>query len=214
MLQRIGNFRPVEQLVSRGAASRVYIARHHQEPDEGTPAYLIKLLLPGQGEAAAHIRAQFDHEIRLLSAFNHPAIPSVHEEGEHDGVRYVVMDYIDGVDLATLLGHTGDTPRSLSKEVAVYIMGQLADALRYVHGFAWFNPEDGLEYPLGLVHRDIAPSNVVLSRHGDVLLVDYNSARGHWLAPEHDMVVVVTAGTRVSAPLCAGINHEAAILVH
>ncbi len=186
--QRIGNFSLVAPLPSHGVASRVYTARHHNDTEHAeTPAYLVKLLLPATGEAAEHLRAQFEHEIALLSAFNHPAIPSVHEEGVVDGIRYIVMDYIEGVDLATLLGHHENAPRGLSKEIAVYIMGQLADALRYVHGFAHLDRATGVETPLGLVHRDIAPSNVVLSRHGDVLLVDYNSARGAWLAPEHDM---------------------------
>ncbi len=186
--QRIGNFSLVAPLPSHGVASRVYTARHHNDTASAeTPAYFVKLLLPAPGEAAEHLRAQFDHEIALLSAFNHPAIPSVHEEGVADGIRYIVMDYIEGVDLATLLGHHENSPRGLSKEIAVYIMGQLADALRYVHGFAHLDRETGVETPLGLVHRDIAPSNVVLSRHGDVLLVDYNSAHGRWLATEHDM---------------------------
>ena len=191
MLQRIGNYSLVEQLPSRGAASRVYIARHNEELEQDSPtsppAYRVKLMLPASGEAAEHLRAQMEHEIALLTAFNHPAIPSVHEDGEEDGVRYVVMDYIEGVDLATLLGHHENAPRALRREVAVYIMGQLADALRYVHGFAAVDPTTGEEQPLGLVHRDLAPSNVLLSRHGDVLLVDYNSASSRWLAPEHDM---------------------------
>lgn len=182
--QRIGNFRLIESLPNAGAATRVYLARHANEPDdEHAPAFLVKLLLPSSGEAAEHLQAQFEHEIRLLAAFNHPAIPTVHEHGTQDGVRYVVMDYIDGVDLATLLGHRARSPRALTKEVAVYIMGQLADATRYVHGFV--DPET--QEPLGIIHRDLAPSNVVLSRHGDIMLIDFNSASSAWLAPEHNM---------------------------
>ncbi|MCA9691694.1 MAG: serine/threonine protein kinase [Myxococcales bacterium] len=188
-LQRLGTYRLVRHLPTRGAASRIFLARHDDEPDEGPPSFFIKLLIPGRGEAHEHLQAQFEHEIRLLRAFNHPAIPTAHADGEQDGVRYVVMDHIDGVDLAALLGHREGAPRALPRELCVYIMGQLADALRYAHGFAAVGEEDDAEEePLGLVHRDIAPSNVVLSRHGDVMLVDFNSARSAWLDPAHDMV--------------------------
>jgi len=200
-LQSLGNYRLVRPLVTRSASFRHFLARHEEDPESGPPSYLIKLLTPGRGHDYAHIAAQFDHEIRLLQAFNHPGIPTAHADGDQDGVRYLVMDYIDGCDLATLLGHYSGTPRALSKEIGVYLAGQIADALHHIHTFEVLDeagPPD-VSAPnhtyreLTVIHRDVCPANIFLSRQGNVLLGDFNSARSPWLPLPHDMA---QAGTK------------------
>lgn len=192
-LRNLGTFRLVQPLKARSTSSRMVLARHEKDPEDQPPAYVVKILMPGSGDEYKLLRANFDHEIELLRRFNHPSIPSAHGEGEQDGARYVIMDYIDGVDLAGLLGHDGNQPRALSKEMAVYIMGQLADALDYMHNYADPDPENGKKTPLHILHRDIAPSNILLSRTGNVLLSDFNTASSRLLASESD---TVHAGTR------------------
>lgn len=194
-LQSLGTYRLVRPLVTRSASFRHYLARHDDDPEALPPAFLIKMLAPGRGHDHVHIAAQFEHEIRLLQAFNHPGIPTAHADGEKDGVRYLVMDFIDGCDLATLLGHVAATPRALSKEIGVYLMGQLADALHHIHTFEVLDeagPPD-VSAPnhtyreLAVIHRDVCPANILLSRTGNVVLADFNSARSAWLPPGHDM---------------------------
>lgn len=191
--RNLGTFRLVQPLATGSLAHRHFVARHEDDPGDAPASYLVKLLAPGRSDEHTTLRANFEHEIRLLKSFNHPSIPSVHGEGEQDGVRYVVMDYVDGVDLATLLGHAQGEPRGLSREVAVYVLAQLADALHYVHTFEALDDEAGEFRALGALHRDLAPSNVLLSRRGDVLLADFNTACSRWLSPEHD---TVHAGTK------------------
>lgn len=187
-LQSLGKFRLVRPLPARSSVFRLFLARHEDDPVAAPPAYVVKLLpssTPLSGTEHAILAAQFEHEIRLYQSFNHPGIPSAHAEGTQDGVRFLVLDAIDGCDLAVLLGHDAGAPRGLSKEIAVYIMGQLADALHHVHTA---EAEDkGKLVELGAVHRDICPANVLLSRSGQVMLADYNSATSIWLARESDM---------------------------
>ncbi|MCY1055952.1 serine/threonine-protein kinase [Nannocystis sp. SCPEA4] len=184
-LQSLGKFRLVRPLAVRSSVFHLFLARHEDDPEAAPPAYVVKLLPSGSGPEHAILAAQFEHEIRLYQAFNHPGIPSAHAEGAQNGVRYLVLDAIDGCDLAVLLGHDVGAPRGLSKEIAVYIMGQLADALHHVHTA---EAEDkGKLVELSVVHRDICPANVLLSRTGQVMLADYNSATSIWLPRENDM---------------------------
>ena len=90
-------------------------------------------------------RARFDRESRYASALEHPNIVRVHEVGGTDEMSYMVMDFIDGSDLATRLAREGqlETPQALS------ILEQVAGALDAVHA-------------TGLFHRDVKPANVVI----------------------------------------------------
>ncbi len=186
--QRLGNYRLLSALPTSSVTTRVYLTCLDSN-EQSQPAYVTKLMPTGGGETAELLRAQFEHEIKLLRVFNHPNIPSYHADGEENGVRYVVLDRIDGCNLATFLGHDRKQPRALSKEMAVYIMGQLANAVHYCHGFTRID-EHGKEVAAGILHRDLNPQNVLLSRDGDVMLCDFNAAKSPWLQPEHDTVDV------------------------
>lgn len=182
-LHSLGGYRLLRPLHSLTTISRMYLARPDGAPEDAPPTQIAKVLIPGEGAAYSHYKAQFAHEANLLRNFSHPGIPTLRAAGTQDGVDFFVMDYVAGVDLATLLGHHGDEPRALGKEIAVYILGQLADVLRYVHEFEV--PAEGDDFELlEVLHRDLCPANVLISLEGDVLLVDFGSASSHWLAPE------------------------------
>lgn len=182
-LRGLGRYRLVDALGTDGDCE-VHLARHEDEADAGPPSYLAMLLRPPRGLHAERRRAQFEHEVRLLKSFNHPCIPTLHASGEQDGVAYLVLDRVDGTDLATLLGHGEGMPQALSRELATYVLGQLADALRHIHTLEYL--EDGEPTPLDVVHRDLTPKNVMLSRSGDVVLVGFSKAYSRWLPAEHD----------------------------
>lgn len=217
-LHSLGGYRLIEPLPSRTTATRLYFARPDAAPDDAPATQLAKLLMPGDedDEAATMLKAQFAHEANLLRSFSHSAIPLLRAAGTQDGVDFYVMDYIDGVNLAQLLGHDRNEPRALSKELAVYVMGQLAEALRYVHTFEVAvddpaNAEDEFE-PLELLHRDICPANVFLSVDGDVVLGDFGSASSKWLAPEYTAAeaghVAYKAPERVTGSGKAGVKSD------
>lgn len=195
-LRGLGRYRLVDRVPGPSPHAHYYRARHEDEPEAGAgatadpPSYLAKLLEPGRGPDAALRRGQFEHEIRLLKSFNHPCIPTLHASGEQTGVAYMVLDRVDGVSLATLLKHEGlgpegqPQPRALGREIAVYVMGQLVDAVRHIHSLEYL--EDGEPTPLGVVHRDLGPHNVWVSRRGDVILCDFVHTFSRFLPPEHD----------------------------
>jgi eukaryotic-like serine/threonine-protein kinase len=186
-LRSLGKYRLVSQLDVPSESCHLYLVRHEDEPRDERCSYVAKLLQPMRGRPDAEVqrrRAQFEHEIKLLQALNHPCIPTLHAAGEQDGVPYIVMDRVDGADLATLLGHRRGRPRALGKELAVYILGQLTDALHHLHTLE-LEGDNGPE-PLGALHRNLCPQNVMVSAAGDAVLVGFGAACSSWLAREHD----------------------------
>jgi serine/threonine-protein kinase len=127
---------------------------------------VLKMLLPELQGDAQHER-MFIEEARLHARLNHQNLVQLHELSTADGRYYVRLDWVDGADLATLLGH-----KPMSEPLALYVAEQLALALDYLHRVT----DDGGR-PLGLVHRDVSPQNVLLSVEGEVKLTDLGIAK-------------------------------------
>ncbi len=106
-------------------------------------------------------------EARLGGRLGHRNIVGVHDLGVDRGVYYVRMDLVDGPDLGRV-SRQAPLPRPL----ALFVAEEIAAALEHVHSVA-----DGSGRPLGLVHRDVSPQNVLLSRSGEVKLADFGIAR-------------------------------------
>ncbi len=131
----------------------------------------IKSLLPelrGNGELERILIS----EATLGARMQHRNLVQVHDLGVAEGTYYVRMDLVDGNDLATLSRY--DRP---SAALALMIAEEVALALDYVH-----NLQDENDRPLGLVHRDISPSNILISRQGEVKLSDFGVAKATMLA--------------------------------
>jgi len=114
----------------------------------------------------------FRAEAELAAGLSHANIVQVFDEGEEDGRSYLVMEWVDGPNLLKLgdmLGLLGDEQRRF--RVISYVIGQLLYALDYAHSIT---THDGS--PLGVVHRDVSPQNVLVSNHGEVKLTDFGVA--------------------------------------
>ncbi|WP_412538203.1 Stk1 family PASTA domain-containing Ser/Thr kinase [Longispora sp. K20-0274] len=123
-------------------------------------------------------RARFLREARAVAALNHPGIVALHDAGDGGDTPYLVMEYIDGVSLAA---HLADTRPTVAD--AVSVVAAVLGALAHSHD-------------QGIVHRDIKPGNVMLTRSGGVKVTDFGIARP--LTGTHGLtatsVVIGTAG--------------------
>lgn len=131
----------------------------------------IKVIHPEIADDVEMVKMFLD-EARLGGAVRHPGIVHVESVGEHEGFPYLVMDYVEGFTLATALRARMAARELVPVDVAVSIAAQLADALHAAHETV---DEDG--QALGLVHRDVSPSNVLIDSRGHVRLIDFGVAK-------------------------------------
>ncbi|HOX46453.1 MAG TPA: serine/threonine-protein kinase [Myxococcota bacterium] len=144
----------IEELLGKGGMAEVF--RGRQDGLERPVA--VKAILP-ELKSDAEALERFRREALALAALQHENIVAVHELEEKSGRLYLIMELVDGVDLASLLGH-GPLP----VDVALVVGVALAQALGHAH----FRR---------VVHRDVKPSNVMLSRQGVVKLTDFGIAK-------------------------------------
>ena len=139
--------------------------------DGFTRKVVIKRVLP-QFSASEEFITMFRDEARLTGGLHHGNIVQVVEFGEQDGQFHLVLEYVNGPSLGTLLGQVVRRGGRLAPRVALHVATEVARALDYAHRK---RGADGL--PLQLVHRDVTPSNVLLSLEGEVKLADFGIAR-------------------------------------
>src|SRR6266545_1903750 len=132
---------------------------------------VIKRILP-QLAADPHFTAMFISEAKITARLIHPKIAQTHRLGRQDGQLYIEMEYVDGLDVLAMLRECAHRRVRLPAEVSVYILKEVLDGLDFAHRLA-----DDAGQPLNVVHRDISPSNVLVSRGGNVKLVDFGIAQ-------------------------------------
>jgi serine/threonine-protein kinase len=154
MLERIGNCRIVEEIASGGMA---VVYRAVQEPLGRTVA--IKALKTSAA-AEENVVTRFEREAKSLANLQHENIIHVYDFHHERGAMFIVMEYVQGIDLYDLLEKCGRLPY----DVAAILAMQVARALDYVHY-------------RGIVHRDIKPANIMIARTGGVKVMDFGIAR-------------------------------------
>jgi serine/threonine protein kinase len=160
----------IEALIGRGGMAEVFLARIAQGPRAGRPVAL-KRLLPALASDPAHA-ALLVAEAGLAARLRHPAIVEVVASGVADGVPFIAMEYVDGRDLARVLAACATRGIRIPVPFALHVAHEVALALAHAH-----RATDDAGRPLGIVHCDVSPSNVFLSRAGEVKLGDFGVAR-------------------------------------
>jgi serine/threonine protein kinase len=154
MLERIGNCEILEEIGSGGMAT---VYRAVQRPLGRTVA--VKALKPSIA-VDSQFAKRFEREAHFMASLQHENILHVHDFLKQDGSMFIVMEYVRGIDLFDLLERKSPLPA----DVAAIIALQVARALDYAH----FR---------GIVHRDVKPANIMVSRQGEVKLMDFGIAR-------------------------------------
>jgi serine/threonine-protein kinase len=143
-------------LIERGVSPSGGTARHVARREDGERV-VLEIFEPDSGTGAA--RARLVREIRALAAIDHKNLARVRAAGENDGRLWIATEYVQGTDLARVLAERG----SQLAESAISYVAQAAEGLAAAHG-------------AGIVHRDLTPSKLRLSREGRVVVVGFGIA--------------------------------------
>jgi serine/threonine protein kinase len=167
-IRKVGRYELLE-LLGRGGMADVYLA-HVSGIGDFKRLFAVKMIrtdLP-QWERYGQF---FIDEARITVQMRHPNIVQVFDLGMSEYGPYLGMEYVDGPDVRQLIGWSSEMRQGVPFNLAVFITRELLQALAYAHEA---EGEDGK--PLGIVHRDISPSNVLLSTSGEVKLSDFGVA--------------------------------------
>jgi len=167
-VRSFGKYRLVEHLASGGMAD---VWRAEMTGAAGVLKEVALKLIRGEHEARSDFVRMFVEEARLASRLTHANVVQVFEFDQIDGRYYLSMELVRGRDLGRVVERAREQGVRLGLARAVYVCAEVAKALAYVHRLA------DAGQPLGLVHRDVSPQNVLLSFEGEVKLADFGIAR-------------------------------------
>ncbi len=159
----------LDALVGKGGMAEVYRAVAIEGPRIGRQV-AVKRLLPSLARDPGYV-ALFEREAEVTRRLQHPNIVEVLDTGVAGGTPFIVMDYVDGKNLRQILAQCAARGILLPIDFAAYVAHVLAEALSHAHA-----GKDARGRPLGIVHCDVSPSNVFISRVGEIKLGDFGVA--------------------------------------
>src|SRR5450432_636050 len=167
--QQVGRYAVIRHLASGGMAE-LYIARQQAVGGFEKPV-VLKILQPRYAQNP-RVLAMFLDEARLAAKLNHAAIVHVYDVVDEGGVKYIAMEYIHGETVADIVKRGLAVDRYLPMEHAIHIVSQAAAGLAYAHD----RRETGSRV-IRIVHRDVSPTNILVSYEGQTKIVDFGIAR-------------------------------------
>lgn len=111
-------------------------------------------------------------EARLCAVLQHANVVQTYENGEIDGIFYIAMEYVPGHDLFKVLSRATQTQYRIPPEICLLVASEVAKGLHYAH-----NAKDHYGRSLNIIHRDVSPSNVIISESGEVKVMDFGVAK-------------------------------------
>ncbi len=177
--------------IGKGGMAEIYLAR--AETALGAARLcVVKQIIPQFAEHP-EFAEMLTHEAKLAARLSHANIVQVFDLGREQGHLFIAMEYVEGMDLNALLRRCSQTKTPLPIGYALRILSDTLKGLDYAH-----RAKDDAGKPLGIVHRDVSPSNVLISLEGEVKLCDFGIAHANDLveskAPQVDEAIKGKAG--------------------
>src|SRR5215217_3385744 len=166
----VGKYQLVRKLATGGMAE-VFLAKA-AGPGGFEKTLVLKRILPHLAEDPSFVE-MFLGEARLVAGLNHPHIVQIFDFGEAEGSYFLAMELIDGPNLRRWQRQAASKGQPLAPNICAKVVAQAAEGLAFAHDFV--DPTTG--QPLGLIHRDVSPDNILVSRQGAVKVVDFGIAK-------------------------------------
>ncbi len=158
--------------IGKGGMAEIYLARQKTELGP-TRRCVVKQILPELANDPA-FSDMLVHEAKLAARLSHANVVQVFDLGREDGRLFIAMEYVEGFDLNDLLKRCSRAKVPLPFELAVHVVRESLKGLDYAHRRTG---DDGR--PLGIVHRDVSPSNLLVSFEGEVKVCDFGIAHAN-----------------------------------
>ena len=158
------------KLLGKGGMAEVYLAQS-QGVDGFQKQLALKIIHPSLSYDQEFVQMLID-EAKLSAQLNHPNIVHVHDLKCHEGIYYITMEFIDGCDVYQALVKSESRQQNFPIEVAAWITHEVCAGLSYAHA-----RKTSTGHALNIIHRDISPQNIQLSREGEVKIVDFGIAK-------------------------------------
>jgi serine/threonine-protein kinase len=169
-LRQVGKYQLVSKLATGGMAE-VFLAKV-AGPMGFEKTLVLKRILPHLAEDSQFVRMFFT-EARVAAQLNHPHIVQTFDFGQAEGTYYLAMEHIDGPDLRTLSARATQAGEQLPPAFCAKLISAACEGLAFAHDFV--DPSTG--WHLEIIHRDISPDNLLLSRQGTLKIVDFGIAK-------------------------------------
>src|ERR1700722_4983369 len=158
--------------IGKGGMAEIYLARQKTELG-ATRLCVVKQILPGLA-GDPQFSEMLVHEAKLAARLSHANVVQVFVLGRADERLFIAMEYIEGFDLNDLLRRCSRAKVALPFELGVHVLREALRGLDYAH-----RRTDDAGRPLGIVHRDVSPSNLLVSFEGEVKVCDFGIARAN-----------------------------------
>jgi serine/threonine-protein kinase len=166
---RLGSYEIIGKL-ARGGMAELFLARS-VGPEGFEKLVVLKKILPRYAQNPRFVQLFLD-EAKLAAGLDHPHIAHVYDMGRADGHYFFTMEYVHGQDLRSILRRSERTGKHVPVDVAVQLARNVASALHHAHERR--RPDGSL---LDIVHRDVSPSNILVSYDGATKLADFGVAK-------------------------------------
>lgn len=170
MNQKLGNYELIKR-IAIGGMSEIFLAKKLGVPPTKENYVVVKKMFP-QLALEPEFVENFHKEAKVASLMDHPNIVKLLDFGEDEGQFFLVMEYVDGMDLWHLIRLLNYRKERLSADVIVYIITELLSGLEHVHRLIRHSDEI-----VRIVHGDISPTNIYISKEGRVKLGDFGIAK-------------------------------------